>query len=415
MGFLMAKVLTGISGNLISAASAGFAPTNSADVSAIASSYQVVSATATQLYAGTAYVTSINDAPLSAARAGNAANASLANSAWYDGTGRMLSALPDESTVSSIASAYAESAVSGKQDTLTFDWDADSAISSINGSALAGQGGGGSPIVVTGTAWDPNTSAYVSNLTSNLSAAERHVWTWQNGNKSDYISKFKDDSGDNFVVMASVLEAGAEQMYNGGLNGNGCLQFSPKTTMFSADHSNVYGLSPLTYATGASMNLSAGYFRASYRGDTVFISRGPTGTIDSSNSSQIKAVRIETHNSRGSNISAYDASATGYYGTVSMSVCKSGVSSDGSGNTARSSVSALLSTGSLLFHSAGSSESISITSIPYWNGKADSSALSSYALSADVSGTISTVGTYSADWNSAYSLISGVTALLDAI
>ena len=138
----MAKVLTGISGNLISAASAGFAPTNKADVSAIASAYQVVSATATQLYAGTAYVTSVNGAPLSASRAGNAANASLASSAWYDGTGRLISALPDTAAVSAIASAYAESAVSGKQDELTFSYD-DDKISAINGSALAGQGGGG--------------------------------------------------------------------------------------------------------------------------------------------------------------------------------------------------------------------------------------------------------------------------------
>ena len=144
----MAKVLTGISGNLISAASAAFAPTNSADVSAIASAYQVVSATATQLYAGSAYVTSVNSAPLSASRAGNAANASLANSAWYDGTGRLISALPDSAVVSAIASAYAESAASGKQDELTFSYD-DDKISAINGSALAGQGGGGEQVVTS--------------------------------------------------------------------------------------------------------------------------------------------------------------------------------------------------------------------------------------------------------------------------
>ena len=112
----MAYVLSSISGNLISAASAGFAPTNSADVSAIASAYQVVSATATQLYAGTAYLTSVNEAPISAARAGNAANASLANSAYYDGTGRLISSLPDSAMVSAIASAYAESAASSKLD-----------------------------------------------------------------------------------------------------------------------------------------------------------------------------------------------------------------------------------------------------------------------------------------------------------
>ena len=155
----MAYVLSSISGNLISAASAGYAPTNSADVSAIASAYQVVSSTATQLYAGTAYVTSVNDAPISAARAGNAANASLATSAYYDGTGRLISSLPDSATVSAIASAYAESAASGKLDssasssfygidnpsgfltaayTPTFGYNTANQISSIDGSALGG-------------------------------------------------------------------------------------------------------------------------------------------------------------------------------------------------------------------------------------------------------------------------------------
>jgi len=133
----MAYVLSSVSGNLISAASAGYAPTNSGDVSAIASAYQVVSSTATQLYAGTAYVTSINDAPISALRAGNAANASLANSAWYDGTGRLISALPDSAAVSAIASSYVESGVSSKQDTLSFAYNTADQISSINGSALA--------------------------------------------------------------------------------------------------------------------------------------------------------------------------------------------------------------------------------------------------------------------------------------
>lgn len=68
---------------------------------------QVVTSTATQLYAGTAYLTSVNGAPVSASRAGQAANASLANSAYYDGTGRLISSLPDRAEVSAIASAYA--------------------------------------------------------------------------------------------------------------------------------------------------------------------------------------------------------------------------------------------------------------------------------------------------------------------
>lgn len=134
----MAFVLSSVSGNLISAASAGYAPTNSGDVSAIASAYQVVSATGTQLYAGTTYVTSVNEAPISADRAGRAGNATLATSAYYDTNARFISALPDSATVSAIASAYSESAASSKQDTLAFAYNAADQISSINGSALGG-------------------------------------------------------------------------------------------------------------------------------------------------------------------------------------------------------------------------------------------------------------------------------------
>ena len=132
------QVLSSLSSIPFYAPSAGHAPTNSADVSAIASAYQVVSSTATQLYAGTAYVTSVNDNPLSASRAGNAANAVLATSAWYDGTGRLISSLPDSAAVSAIASSYAESAASSKQDTLTFGYNTADQISSIDGSALGG-------------------------------------------------------------------------------------------------------------------------------------------------------------------------------------------------------------------------------------------------------------------------------------
>lgn len=141
----MAYVLSSVSGNLISAASAGYAPTNSGDVSAIASAYQVVSATGTKLYNGTYYLTSVNDNQLSAKYAVSASSATAAFYARYDRQGgvvRSLSSLPGSAEVSAIASAYAESAASGKQDTLTFSYD-DDKISAINGSALAGQGGGG--------------------------------------------------------------------------------------------------------------------------------------------------------------------------------------------------------------------------------------------------------------------------------
>jgi hypothetical protein len=177
------QVLSSLSGLQFSAASAGFAPTNSADVSAIASAYQVVSSTATQLNAGTAYVTSINETPISAARAGNAANASLATSAWYDGTGRLISSLPDEATVSSIASAYAESAASGKQDTLSFSYD-DNKISAINGSALAGGGGADMSSV----------SAIASSYANNVSAAASSTVTAVSSYSSDWAKSFTVDN-----------------------------------------------------------------------------------------------------------------------------------------------------------------------------------------------------------------------------
>lgn len=139
----MTQIVSSISGLPIYAPSAGFAPTDSAVVSAIASGYQVVSSTATQLYAGTAFLTEVNGATVSASRAGNAANASLANSAWYDGTGRLISALPDSAAVSAIASSYVVSGVSGKLDMTAQVVSATAGsgifITSINGMGLSGQ------------------------------------------------------------------------------------------------------------------------------------------------------------------------------------------------------------------------------------------------------------------------------------
>lgn len=167
----MTQIVSSISGFEIYAPSAGNAPTNSAEVSAIASAYQVVSSTATQLYGGSAYLTSVNDAPVSASRAGNAANASMANSAYYDGTGRLISSLPDSAAVSSIASSYAESAASAKLDktaqVVTATAGDGMYVTSINGMGLSGEGGGGAQVVTaTGSAsatsgWYPYTTSYL--------------------------------------------------------------------------------------------------------------------------------------------------------------------------------------------------------------------------------------------------------------
>lgn len=214
-------LLSSVSGQGILAQSAKAAPTNSADVSAIASAYvesgvsskldttaQVVtsfeSATTSVFDVPYTFVNRINGLGLSAQIVDLAEHAQFASSAeicwdWKHASGKQDvltfaydadsaissingSALAgggggvDSATVSAIASSYAESAasgkldstafnsgdfyttanesgfvdsayvdstVSGKQDSLTFAYDADSAISSINGSALAGGGGGG--------------------------------------------------------------------------------------------------------------------------------------------------------------------------------------------------------------------------------------------------------------------------------
>lgn len=240
----MAYVLSSVSGNLISAASAGFAPTNSADVSAIASAYaesaasskldstasssfypsdnpsgyltshqslagyatveyvdsavsgkldataydsagfyttsnpsgfvdatsasaiasayQVVSSVGTSQNGPKSIVTGINGLFISARYA------DTANEARKDSSGRMISSLPDSAAVSAIASAYAESAASSKQDTLTFGYNAEDKISGINGSAIAGGEGGGTTYVspsgtvwISGSAIEGTDSAYI--------------------------------------------------------------------------------------------------------------------------------------------------------------------------------------------------------------------------------------------------------------
>jgi hypothetical protein len=112
------SAVTGISGIQLSAASAAYAPTNSADVSAIASAY-----------------------------AESAASSKLDESATADfySTSNPSGFLTGVDLSDYATTAYVDSSVSGKQDTLTFGYDSNK-ISAINGSALAGGGGGGSTI-----------------------------------------------------------------------------------------------------------------------------------------------------------------------------------------------------------------------------------------------------------------------------
>ena len=57
-----------------------------------------------------------------------------------------------------------------------------------------------------------------------------------------------------------------------------------------------------------------------------------------------------------------------------MRLSHSGVFVDDSGNSSNTASNLTLTTGSIKFNSAGSSDTMSQSSIPYWNGKVDQSA-----------------------------------------
>ena len=318
----------------------------------------------------------------------------------------------DSATCSAIASAYAESAASGKQDTLTFDWDADSAISSINGSALAGGGGGGgSPIVVTGTAWDPDTSAYVYDLSSNLSAAERHVYSSQLDGQMNYIDKFFDDSSNTYRLEAALIRAGAEQ-YAGALSSR--FVYMPRSSMWTTADDATGVFAPLQYATGACLAMSSTKnFKAYYKGNEWFVADSRYGYA-----------RGEVHQSRGcrvivehtggalSVLSAKNSEANvtlnnTAYGTAKMAVAPSQAYVQVQrGNVDSKYNSAKLDTDYLKFYNSmttgyidpedtasgtaympAETEYLYISSIPYWNAKLDAS-----AIECDTASAITAIG-----------------------
>lgn len=150
------QVLSSLSSIPFYAPSAGFAPTNSADVSAIASAYaesaasgkldktaQVVTAIGTGWNSDDdGIVSAVNGCILSADEARYAGAANWSNYAFYDRRlnapgHRLISSLPGSAEVSAIASAYAESAVSSYVPYSSLEYNTASAISGINGSALA--------------------------------------------------------------------------------------------------------------------------------------------------------------------------------------------------------------------------------------------------------------------------------------
>lgn len=354
--------ITGISGSAI-----GGGGVDSATVSAIASAYQVVSATATQLYAGTSYLTSVNEAPISASRAGNAANASMANSAYYDGTGRLISALPDSAAVSSIASSYAESAASGKQDssgmsayayessnsakldatafstvsstfltsqTVTALADDGTYITSINGSALSGVGGGG---VITATGSGKVSGTGISSLNGSSIIAQS---LWNDG-------RIMIGSGDPGMYLTGTHGTAYYKANEMIINRSGYGE-QVKFNLGSAG-SQVYGSAAGTRGAFIQMNND-------YHSAFLGALSGKDGILE-----------LDGYSANSASMSAWDST----YNTVSSNSASWG---------------------------AGVSESTVSSIASSYAESAVSSVSGNYAQSADVSATVDLVSTQSANW-----------------
>lgn len=533
------QVLSSLSSIPFYAPSAGHAPTNSADVSAIASAYQVVSSTATQLYAGTAYLTSVNDNQISASRAGNAANASLANSAYYDGTGRLISALPDSAAVSAIASSYAapkldtsaldkwqtgeepllaysgingipihptaadyanesdyaesagsatyaESAdywidASSKQDALTFGYDAEDKISGINGSAIAGGEGGGTTYVSpSGTVWisgssiEGTDSAYVpESAQQNYTADDISVGPtlkWINepctslkvsgGYWNAPISVF--DSFDTLVTSLPV-DVGALYTVSGGTP-----PYKVSSEEWSTMDYSAYGdptiipakLIKLAHASASSnyyttANVSGFFNSASvgFNADNQISSIGgsalagggikvsPSGTLwisgesaESTDSAFIPGVASETFVQSGGSFQIGTTqpltvagankvtiqSANWFDGTIYVSgngTLVSSVAHTATDWPQTFSAEAPISIGANGWFDVGNYSAFNVVTSPDQVVQlAHASAVSGYALSADVSGTVDLVSTQSANWGgSALALSAGPGVKLEKV
>jgi hypothetical protein len=413
------QVLTSLSGLPLSAASAGFAPTNSADVSAIASAYQVVSGTGTQLYAGSSYVTSVNDAPISASRAGQAANASLSNSAYYDGTGRLISALPDSAAVSAIASSYAESAASSKQDTLEFGYD-DGKISSIDGSALAGGGGGGGGVVTSiESAIDPWFRTGISGLNGSAlypkwaeSARSAGYAAAAESASTAYYAKSAPTAWASSFITGVASPSGTIRVQGGG-TAIECTNSAvlPSTVIEGFSIENV--IAETTNTTSITVPVSNPttrvHFGDAYGAPGTFAIDTDNGlhfessiesyfdvTFDLPNATSFTATYPWVANLR------YTASATykeegGGVAELAWASALPTYEYDGSGK-----ISAI--DGSALAGGGGGVDSATVSAIASSyvesgvSSKQDASAMSSYALSSDVSGTVDLVSSQSANW-----------------
>lgn len=369
------------SGNDIQSTYAHDSALSSYALSADVSAYRVVSSTSTQLYFGTAYLTGVNGAPISASRAGNAANASMANSAYYDGTGRLISALPDNARVSSIASGY----VTGVSATVA------------NNSASWG-GGGGSVVSPSGTIFVTNGNEVEGTNSAVLTASGGE------GFESTMVSQHE-HLGPQMQILtygtvpgtgATLLMPMQQPAYV-----NFQLILSGRDTDYN--YASASGTIPLgTLTASIPMGGITGDLSAS--ADQWFnLLAGALLTARKDGGIVVTGVGELAWNSALTGVSSTVAnhSAAWEQGGVPASTVSSIASSYAS--SAVSGVEGTVSANSATWNNTGVSEAtVSSIASSYADSaassKQDSSAMSAYALSSDVSGVIDTVSANSASW-----------------
>lgn len=233
------KFVSSISGLPISAGSAAYAPTNGADVSAVASAYAESAASGKlDSTASSQFITSTDG---------------LATTEYVDSS---VSSKLDTTAFSTVSSNFLTS------ETVTATAGDGVYITSINGMGLSGQGGGGGGgEVVTATA---GTASYVTSINNSAIAVK------------------------NILPNATQI-TGSTRFY-----------FMPTSSPFGQPTGVI---SPLQYATGACLAMDNGSFKSYYKGNELFVTNTSYGVV-----------RLEVHQSRGEHVYGSSTnSASGFH------------------------------------------------------------------------------------------------------
>ena len=322
------SVVTGISGQYISAK---YGPTNSADVSAIASAYAESAASGKQ--DSGSYLSSTD---------ASAFYPSTANPSGY------LTTLPADLVYSAELSSYAyESSNSGKLDKSAIECDTASAITAIGGSSIGGGGGGG---VVTATA-----------------SATASIRSGSTGVKTGTVTAVTSIDGN--ALASQIILPNAAQV-----NGSNILAFSPTATMWTTSTVAKGIFTALQYGTGAGLFMENGQYKGYIKGNEFYVANTAYGYA-----------RAESHGTRGNRMAVQDT----YSGSAEM-VALGGVPRFKLGNTAGTAEITISSIGNW----NDTYNTVSSNSASWGGGGVDSATVSAIASAYQVVSSVGDDGTY---------------------